>query len=55
MRSKPTQIDYYQYLLVSQINYTITNFADHTQNNLSLDAINRYLSREKLTPHRWYG
>jgi hypothetical protein len=51
MKSKPTRLDYCQYLLVSQINYTITHFADHTQNNLSHDAINRYLSREKLTSH----
>ena len=50
MRSKrPTRLDYCQYLLVSQINYTITNYADHTQNEMSHDAINRYLREDRLT------
>jgi hypothetical protein len=43
-----TRLDYCQYLLVSQINYTLTNFADHT-GSFSHDAINRYLAGEKLT------
>jgi hypothetical protein len=53
MRSKEpsvTRLDYCQYLLVSQINYTLTNFADHTE-KFSHDAINRYLAGEKITPH----
>lgn len=29
-------------LLISQSNYTLTNFADHTE-NISHDTINRYL------------
>src|SRR6266700_3551484 len=45
---KPTRLDYCQYLLVSQINYTLTNFADHTQ-DMSHDAINRYLRGDRLT------
>ena len=45
-----TRLDYCQYLLVSQINYTLTNFADHTE-KFSHDAINRYLAGEKITPH----
>jgi hypothetical protein len=45
-----TRLDYCQYLLISQINYTLTNFADHTD-KFSHDAINRYLAGEKITPH----
>lgn len=44
-----TRLDYCQYLLVSQINYTLTNFADHTD-TFGHDAVNRYLAGEKLTP-----
>jgi len=36
-------------ILSSQINYTITNLAEHLQ-NVSPDRINRYLRKEKLTP-----
>jgi hypothetical protein len=45
-----TRLDYCQYLLSSQINYTLTNFADHTE-KFSHDTINRYLAGEKITPH----
>lgn len=45
-----TKLDYCQYLLSSQVNYTITNLADHFK-KCSHDTINRYLRREKLTPH----
>jgi hypothetical protein len=45
-----TRLEYCQYLLVSQINYTLTNFANHTE-KFSHDAINRYLAGEKITPH----
>jgi len=44
-----TKLDYCQYLLSSQINYTLTNLAEHLQ-TVSHDQINRYLRREKLTP-----
>jgi hypothetical protein len=44
-----TKLDYCQYLLSSQINYTLTNMADHLQ-EWSHDTINRYLKGEKLTP-----
>jgi hypothetical protein len=44
-----TKLDYCQYLLSSQINYTITNLADHLK-KWSHDTINRYLKGEKLTP-----
>jgi hypothetical protein len=44
-----TRLDYCQFLLVSQINYTLTHFADHPD-TFSHDAINRYLQRERMTP-----
>lgn len=44
-----TKLEYCQYLLVSQINYTLTNFADHTE-RFSHDAVNRFLRDEKLRP-----
>ncbi len=43
-----TRLDYCQYLLVSQTNYTLTNFAEHAE-DLSHDKINRYLRSDKLT------
>ena len=49
MKDTVTRLDYCQYLLVSQINYTLTNFADHSE-RFSHDQINRYLSGEKITP-----
>ena len=44
-----TKLDYCQYLLSSQKNYTLTNLAEHL-NVFSHDTINRYLRGEKLTP-----
>lgn len=49
MKDPVTRLDYCQYLLVSQINYTLTNFADHCE-RFSHDAINRYLRGERITP-----
>jgi len=49
MKTQVTRLAYCQYLLVSQINYTLTNFADHCR-QFSHDAINRYLRDEKITP-----
>jgi len=46
---KVTRLDYCQYLLVSQINYTLTNFAEHSE-KFSHDVLNRYLDGEKLSP-----
>jgi len=40
--------NYCQYLLSSQINYTLTYLAEHIE-TISHDLINRYLRREKLT------
>jgi hypothetical protein len=36
-------------LLSSQLNYTLTNLAEHLE-YISHDKINRYLKNEKLTP-----
>jgi DDE superfamily endonuclease len=44
-----TKLDYCQYLLSSQINYTLTNMAEHLQ-SWSHDTINRYLKGGKLVP-----
>ena len=49
MKASVTRLDYCQYLLVSQINYTLTNFADHCE-KFSHDAINRYLRAEHINP-----
>jgi len=49
MKERVTRLAYCQYLLVSQINYTLTNFADHGE-HFSPDAINRYLRGERITP-----
>jgi hypothetical protein len=43
-----TKLNYCQYLLSSQTNFTLTHLAEHLQ-QFSHDAINRYLSSEKLT------
>lgn len=49
MKDRVTRLDYCQYLLVSQINYTLTNFGEHSE-QFSHDQINRYLGGEKITP-----
>jgi len=41
MTKRPTRLDYCQYLLVSPINHTLTNFADHVE-DMSHDAINGF-------------
>lgn len=46
--SKVTRLDYCQFLLVSQTNYTLTYFADHHP-HFSHDAVKRYLETDKLT------
>lgn len=50
MPKRPTRLDYCQYLLASPINHTLTHFADHAD-DMSHDAINRFLRDEKMTPH----
>lgn len=49
MQTNVTRLDYCQYLLVSQINSTLTHFADHGA-QYSHDAINRYVRGEQITP-----
>jgi hypothetical protein len=45
----PTRLDYCQYLVSSEINYTLTNFAEHSA-KFSHDQLNRLLRDEKSTP-----
>lgn len=49
MAQKVRRVDYCQFLLSSQINDTLTYFADHHL-GFSHDAINRYLKRDKMSP-----
>jgi hypothetical protein len=44
----PTRLDYCQFLLSSQVNFTLTHYADHHA-HFSHDALNRYLSGERIT------
>jgi len=46
--TKVTRLDYCQFLLVSQTNYTLTYFAEHSP-GFSHDAVKRYLEQDKLT------
>jgi hypothetical protein len=48
-KERVTRIDYCQYLLASQINYTLTNFAEHSE-KFSHDAVNRYLAGDEIRP-----
>ena len=43
MKRNMTRLEYCQYLLVSQIKYTLANFADHTEKFLH-DQIDLYFS-----------
>ena len=43
------RLSYSQFLLVSQVNYTLTYYADHME-SLSHDAVTRYLARDDLSP-----
>ena len=47
--TQPTRLDYCQYLLSSSLNYTLTHFADHSE-QFSHDMINRYLAGERIPP-----
>jgi hypothetical protein len=49
MKTSVTRLDDCQYLLVSHINYTLTNVADHGE-QCSHDAINRSLRGDRITP-----
>ena len=48
-----SKLDYCQYLLSSQVNYTLTHLADHME-GFSHDTLNRYLSKTEMRPrHLW--
>lgn len=48
-----SKLDYCQFLLSSQVNYTVTHMADHLE-SFSHDTINRYLRGAQLRPrHLW--
>jgi len=49
MERRTTRLDYCQFLLSSQINYTLTHFAEHSR-RFSHDLANRYLVGERITP-----
>jgi hypothetical protein len=44
----PTRLDYCQFLLSSQVNFTLTHYAEHHA-HFSHDALNRYLNGERIT------
>jgi hypothetical protein len=46
---KVSRLDYCQFLLSSQVNYTLTYFAEHAE-TFSHDTVKRYLQGEKITP-----
>ena len=48
-KERVTRLSYCQYLLVSQINYTLTNYADHPE-KFSHDMANRYLAGDEVRP-----
>ena len=50
-RNRTTQLEYCKFLLVSQINYTQTHFAAHSQ-QLSHDQVNRYLRGKRISPRQ---
>jgi Transposase DDE domain len=47
LKKHPSRLDYCQFLLVSQVNYTMTYFAAHSE-QWSHDAVKRYLMAERL-------
>jgi len=49
-KERVTRLDYCQYLLVSQINYTLTNYAEHSE-KFSHDMANRYLAGDAIRPN----
>lgn len=49
MSERISRLEYCQYLLSSQTNYTLTHMAEHVE-SASHDTINRYLRGEKLKP-----
>jgi hypothetical protein len=48
-QERVTRLDDCQYLLASQINYTLTNFAEHAE-QFNHDAANRYFAGDEIRP-----
>lgn len=48
-KKKVTRLDYCQFLLSSQVNYTLTHFADHSE-QFSHDALTRYAAGDQVAP-----
>ena len=48
-KERVTRLDYCQYLLVGKINYTLTNYAEYTE-QFSHDMANRYLAGDSIRP-----
>jgi hypothetical protein len=48
-KERVTRLAYCEYLLVSQINYTLTNYAEHTE-KFSHDMATRYLLEDEIRP-----
>jgi hypothetical protein len=49
MKHKMTRLDYGQFLLSSQVNDTLTYFADHSE-KYTHNFLNRYLREDRITP-----
>jgi len=49
MKHKMTRLDYGQLLLSSQVNDTLTYFADHSE-KYTHNFLNRYLREDRITP-----
>jgi hypothetical protein len=44
----PSRVDYCQFLMSSQVNFTLTHYAEHHA-HFSYDALNRYLNGDRIT------
>ena len=51
MKRSPTRLDYCQYLLLTPVNHTLTNFADHKE-NMSHDYCEKHKKAASSLPHR---
>ena len=53
-KERVPRLGYCQYLVVSRINYTLTNYAEHTE-KFSHDMANRYLAGGEIRPRLVWG
>jgi len=53
MSKKYTTLDYCQYLLSSQINYTITNLADHVEGDIAMTRSTEIAMAERKINNRF--